>query len=102
MPGAFYHAYKQPVRYSTGRIEASLSKEIFQGKFSSLFFENMSNEEKSICIMVFLGKKADWKSWSKKFLLHGKQKGYKKLLISSGSMSDVDKIPTQNDYENAC
>ena len=36
-----------------------------------------------------------------KILLHGKQKGYKKLLVSNGSMSGMDKIPTQDEYENA-
>ena len=35
------------------------------------------------------------------FVSHGKQKGYKKLLLSSMSMSGIDKIPTQNKYENS-
>ena len=48
----------------------------------------------------FFGKKADWKRWSKKFLLHGKWKGDKKLLVSSRLMSDMDKILTHNKYEN--
>ena len=61
----------------------------------------MFNEEKSICIIEFLGKKTDWDSWSEKFLLHGKQKGYKKLLVSTGTTPGVDKIPTQEEYENA-
>ena len=61
----------------------------------------MSNEEKCILIIEFSGKKADRESWSKKFLLHGKHKGYKKLLASSGSTSSMDKIPTQDKYENA-
>ena len=39
----------------------------------------MSNKDKSICIIEFLGKKIDWDSWSEKFLLHGKQKGYDKI-----------------------
>ena len=59
----------------------------------------MSNEEKFIHMTEFFGKKADGESWSEKFLSHRKWKGYKKLL-SSGSTSDVDKIPTQNEYEN--
>ena len=33
--------------------------------------------------------------------MHGKQKGYKKLLVSNGSMPGVDEIPTQDEYENA-
>ena len=57
----------------------------------------MSNKEKSICIIEFLGKKTDGESWSKKFPLHGKQKGYKKLLVISGSTSGMDKIPTQDE-----
>ena len=61
----------------------------------------MSNKEKNINIIDFLGKKTDWDSWSKKFLLHGQQKGYKKLLVISGSTSDMDKIPTQDEYKNA-
>ena len=61
----------------------------------------MSNEEKSICIIEFSGKKTDWDSWSKKFLLHGKQKGYKKLLVSTGSMPGMDKSLTQDEYEEA-
>ena len=60
----------------------------------------MSNKEKSICIIEFLGKKTDWDSWSRKFLSHGKQKGYKKLMISIGSMPGMDKNPTQ-EYEKA-
>ena len=35
----------------------------------------MSNDKKA-----FSGKKADWESWSKKFLLCGKCKSYKKLV----------------------
>ena len=33
--------------------------------------------------------------------LYGKQKGYKKQLVSSGSMSDMDKVPTLDKHENA-
>ena len=54
-----------------------------------------------ICITEFSGKKAHWESWSEKFLLHGKHKGYKKLLINSGCMSGIDKIPMQQEYQNA-
>ena len=56
----------------------------------------MSNEEKSIQIIIYLYKKIDWDSWSEKFLSCGKQRGYKKLLVSNGSTSGVDKIPTQD------
>ena len=65
-----------------------------------IFVEKMLNKEKSIHIINFLDKKTNWGSWFKKFLLHGKQKGYKKLLVSNGSMSGVDKIPTQDEYKN--
>ena len=61
----------------------------------------MSNEQKSIHIIEFLGKKTNGDSWSEKFLLHEKQKGYKRLLMSNQSMSGVDKIPTQDEYKNA-
>ena len=61
----------------------------------------MSNKEKSIHIIEFSGKKTDWNSWSKKFLLHGKWKGYKKLLVSTGTTHVVDKIPMQEEYQNA-
>ena len=61
----------------------------------------MSNEEKRIHIIEFLGKKTDWDCWSEKFLLHGKWKGYKKLLLSTSTTPAVDKTPTQEEYENA-
>ena len=84
---------------STGRVEVTITVEIWWGKFS-YFFEKLSNEEKSFHNIEFLGKKTDWDSWSKKFVLHGKWKGYKKLLVSNRSTSGVDKIPTQEEYEN--
>ena len=59
----------------------------------------MSKKEKSIHIIEFLGKKTDRESWSKKFLSHGKQDGYKKLLVSSGSMSGMEKIPIHDEYK---
>ena len=61
----------------------------------------MSNEEKNIHIIEFMYKKADLESWSMKFLLHGNHKGYKKLLVSSGSISGVNKIPMQQEDDNA-
>ena len=61
----------------------------------------MSNKEKSIRITEFLGKKTDWYSWSEKFLLHGKWKGYKKLLVSTRTTPGVDKSPTQEENESA-
>ena len=67
----------------------------------NFFFERISNREKSIHIIDFMGKKAEWESWSEIFISHGKHKGYKKLLVSSRSMLGMDKIPTQDKYENA-
>ena len=61
----------------------------------------MSNKEKSIRIIEFSGKKTDWDSWSEKFLSRGKRKGYKKLLVSTGTTPGVDKIPTQEEYDEA-
>ena len=61
----------------------------------------MSNKVKSIHIIEFLFMKTNQKRWYEKFLSHGKQKGYKKLLVSSGSISGMDKIPTLDEYENA-
>ena len=61
----------------------------------------MLNKEKSIHIIEFSGKKTDWDSWSKKFLSCGKWKGYKKLLVSTGTKPGVDKIPMQEEYESA-
>ena len=62
----------------------------------------MSNKEKSIRFIEFSGKKTDWDSWSEKFLSHGKQKGYQKLLVSNGSTPGVDKIPTQDEMKVHC
>ena len=41
-----------------------------------IFLENV-NKDNSIHIFEFLGKKADWKSWSKKFLSYDKCMDYK-------------------------
>ena len=40
------------------------------------------------------------KAGPRSFLLHGKHKGYKKLLESSGSTSGMDWIATQDEHEN--
>ena len=74
--------------------------------FDILYFikatiKKMTNKEKSIHIIEYSGKKTDWDSWSEKSILHGKRKGYKKLLVSTGSMPGMDKIPTQEGYEDA-
>lgn len=41
----------------------------------------MSNEEKMF-VIEFLGEKTDWESWSENLFMHGKHKGYKKLLVT--------------------
>ena len=61
----------------------------------------MSNKEKNIPIVQFLGIKADWESWPEKFLLCGKHKKDKNSLVNSGSASGVDKIPMQGEFENS-
>ena len=61
----------------------------------------MTNKVKCMQIIKFLGKKSDWEKLVQGVLLHGQWKGYKKLLVSRGSTSDMDKIPTQDEYENA-
>ena len=55
----------------------------------------MLNEEKSIHIIEFSKKNVNWKSWFKKLLLCGKQKKYKKLLVSIVSLTGVDMISTE-------
>ena len=37
---------------------------------------------------------------SKKLLSHGKQKGYKKLLVSTGTTPGVDEIPMQEEFDS--
>ena len=59
----------------------------------------MSNKEK--VFIQFFRKENNWGRSYKKFFLCIKQKGYKKLLVSNGPMSGVDKIPTQDEYENS-
>ena len=61
----------------------------------------MLNEEKSTHITEVSGIKADSESQSKKFLSHGKHNRYTKLLVSSGSLSGVDKIPFVDKYEKS-
>ena len=69
------HAYTQPVGYSKGRVEVIAVRKFGKVRSHNSFFENMSKKEKSVFIIEFSGRKADWESWSEKFLLHGKQQG---------------------------
>ena len=56
----------------------------------------MSNiEEKSVRIIEFGGKQADWDGWSEKFLARAKRRGYKGLLLGR------DKVPTQEQLDLA-
>ena len=66
-----------------------------------MILEKMLNKEKSNFIVELLGKQADWESQSKRFLSCGKPEGFTSLLVSSRSMSGVDKIPALDKYENA-
>ena len=61
----------------------------------------MSNKEKSIRIIEFLGKKTHWDSRSEKVLSLRKWKGYKKLLVSTDTTPGVDKFLMQEEYESA-
>ena len=55
----------------------------------------MTTDLKSIRVLEFTGKIADWEGWSAKFLARGKRLGYKKLLIGKV------KIPTGREYAKA-
>ena len=50
---------------------------------------------KSIRVLEFTRKIADWEGWSSKFLARGKRLGYKKLLLGR------EKIPTESEYVKA-
>ena len=49
----------------------------------------------------FFSKKTQLGKLVQKIPFAYEQKGYKKLLVSSGSTSDMEKISTQDEYENA-
>ena len=53
----------------------------------------MTKDIKSIWVIEFSGKTSDWEGWSEKFLVWGKRKEYKKLLLGKVS------VPTQSEYE---
>jgi len=42
----------------------------------------MTEEEKSIRVLSFSGKKDDWDFWEEKFLARASRKGFKKILLS--------------------
>ena len=52
-------------------------------------------EEKSIRIIEFMGKKADWRIWSRKFLARANRKGYKDVIVGK------EYIPTLSEYNEA-
>ena len=56
----------------------------------------MTAEVRNLHVIEFPGNESDWKSWSVKFLTHGNQRGYKKLLVGEGKTICVDKVPTQS------
>ncbi len=53
----------------------------------------MVTDLKSIRVLEFTGKIADWEEWSAKFLARGKRLGCKKLLLGK------EKIPTERECE---
>lgn len=55
----------------------------------------MSSDLKTIRVLEFDGKTANWEGWSEKFLARAKRKGYKKLLLGT------EKIPKGDEYELA-
>ena len=55
----------------------------------------MTTDLKSIHVLEFTGKIANWEGWSDKFLARGKRLGYKKLLLGK------EKIPTEREYAKA-
>ena len=90
-----------PVRkHPQARLKPSTVRKYNKVGFHN-YFEKISNTEKSIHIIEFSGKKVDQQSRSKKFISYDQNKGYRKLLVSSGSTSRVNKIPMQEEYENA-
>ena len=44
-------------------------------------------------------KKNDWDSWSQKFLSQAKWKGNRKLLTGEGDKVGIDKILTQDEFD---
>ena len=47
------------------------------------------NEDfKSIKVLPWTGKDEDWPMWSKKFLLRGRKKGYKKIMDGTMKVPD--------------
>ena len=62
------------------------------------------NDEKSIRIISFSGKRKDWRIWSRKFLAVAEKRGYKKVLTGAltitGSSTDDKKQLGINAYNN--
>ena len=50
---------------------------------------------KSMRVLEFTGKIANWEGWSANFLTRGKRLGYKKLLLGR------EKIPIESEYTKA-
>ncbi len=51
----------------------------------------MSAEERSLHDNEFSGKKSDLKNWSKRFLVYGNWRCYKRLLVGEGKSIGVEK-----------
>ena len=59
------------------------------------------SEEKSIRIIEFSGKKSDYDGWREKFLAKAEYKGYRKLLLCKKDKVGYDRIPTEEEYDEA-
>ena len=86
--------------YQQAKLKTATVRKFVKVGVHKVFSSNVK-WKKIICIIEFLGKKADWENWLKKFLSYVKHNDYIMLLVSSGSTSGVDKIPMQEEYENA-
>ncbi len=51
------------------------------------------SELKTIRVLGFSGNTSNWDGWSKKFMEHGKSKGYRKILQGK------EQFPTNREYE---
>ena len=52
----------------------------------------MSENEKSVRIIPFSGKKADWRIWSKRFLAAADKKKYKEVLLGKEVIPKNDEV----------
>ena len=60
----------------------------------------MKFEEKSLRVIEFSGKKADWKVWSRKFLARGNKRGYKEIVEGKVKIPSKSVYDTSNSVSN--